>query len=95
MNTGLNAVSLLFGAVVAGLLSVPAASADEHVGAPVTQAATVTADTQIGTAAAHLRDGQWEAAFAILRPLAASDPRAGELLFESDGYMVGALGAER
>lgn len=94
MNAGLNLASLLFGAVLNGLLVAPTASADEHVGASVT-AATVTADTQIGSAAALLRDGQWEAAFAVLRPLTEHDPRAGELLFDSDGFMVGAFGAEK
>ena len=89
MNTGLNLASLLFGAVMAGLLIIPAASADEHVDAPVTQVATDAANAQVGTAVALLRNGQWEAAFAILRPLAARDPRAGELLFETGMVSLG------
>ena len=89
MHTGLNFASLLFGAVLTSLLVVPAGSAYGQEDAPATQSAAVSADTQIGTAAALLGEGQWEAAFAILRPLAARDARAGNLLFETGMVSLG------
>ncbi|MYA89852.1 MAG: DUF560 domain-containing protein [Boseongicola sp. SB0662_bin_57] len=90
MRTGLNFASLLLGAVLTGLLFIPAGSADGQDSAAVMQAATDSADAQIGKAAALLGDGQWEAAFAILRPVAARDPRAGTLLFETGMATLGA-----
>ncbi len=89
MHSGLNLASRLLAVALAGLLAIQAVSADEHVSAPVTQTATATADTQIGTAAALLSHGRWEAAFAILSPLAARDPRAGDLLFETGMVSLG------
>ncbi|MDE0698987.1 MAG: hypothetical protein OXH76_24465, partial [Boseongicola sp.] len=83
MHFGLKLASLLFGAVLASLLTVPAGPAYGQDSAPATQSAAGPADVQIGTAATLLGDGQWEAAFAILRSLAGRDPRADELLFET------------
>ena len=89
MHTGLNFASLLFGAVLTSLLVVPAGSTYGQDGAPAMQSAAVSADASIETAAALLREGQWEAAFAILRPLAARDARAGNLLFETGMVSLG------
>ena len=83
MHFGLKLASLLFGAVLTSLLTVPAVPAYGQDSAPATQSAADPADVQIGKAAALLGDGQWEAAFAILRSLAGRDPRAEELLFET------------
>ena len=77
-------------AALAVLLFSPAASAEQQDGALVTQENTVAADTQTETAAALLRQGEWEAAFAILRPRTANDPQARSLLFETG---LAALGA--
>ena len=89
MHTGLNFASLLFGAVLTSLLVVPAGSTYGQDGAPATQSAAVSADASIEKAAALLREGQWEAAFAILRPLTARDARAGNLLFETGMVSLG------
>ena len=89
-SVGVSLASSLFGAFLAVLLVVPAGSAHGQDGAPTTQPAAVSADTPIGTAAALLGEGQWEAAFAILRPLAARDVRAGNLLFEAGMATLGA-----
>ncbi len=88
-RVGVSLASVLFGAFLAVLLVVPAGSAHGQDGAPTTQPAAVSADTPIGTAAALLGEGQWEAAFAILRPLAARDARAGTLLFETGMVSLG------
>ena len=90
MHIGLNLATLLFVAVLTCLLFVPAASADGHDGTPVTPETTAPGDTQVGAAAALLGEGQWEEAFAILRPLVARDPRAGDLLFETGMATLGA-----
>lgn len=82
-NVGVSLASFLFGALLTVSLVVPAGSAYGQDGAPATQPAAVSADALIGSAAALLSEGQWEAAFAILRPLAARDARAGNLLFET------------
>ena len=60
-----------------------AASSEGHGGIPVTQVAADPVTAQIETAAALLRSGQWDPAFAILGPLAVRDARAGNLLFET------------
>ena len=88
-SVGVSLASVLFGAFLAVLLVVPAGSAHGQDGAPTAQPAAVSADTPIGTAAALLGEGQWEAAFAILRPLAAHDARAGTLLFETGMVSLG------
>lgn len=49
----------------------------------------MTADTEIDAAAALLRQGRWEAAFALLRPRAA-DERAAKLLFDTGMATLGA-----
>ena len=77
-------------AALAVLLFSPAASAEQQDGTLATLENTVAADTQTETAAALLREGRWEAAFAILKPRIAQDPRAGALLFETG---LAALGA--
>ncbi len=89
-SVGVNPASFLFGALLTVLLVVPAGSAHGQDGAPATQPAAVSADALIGTAAALLGEGQWEEAFAILRPLTAGDARAGNLLFEAGMATLGA-----
>ena len=88
-SVGVSLASFLLGALLTVLLVVPAGPAHGQDAAQATQPAAVSADAQIGTAVALLHDGQWEAAFAILRPLAARDPRAGELLFETGMVSLG------
>lgn len=60
-----------------------AASSEGHDGVPVTQVATDPMTAQIETAAALLRSGQWNPAFAILGPLTVRDARAGNMLFDT------------
>ena len=89
-SIGVSLASVLFGAFLAVLLVVPVGSAYGQEDASATQPAAVSADTLIGTAAALLGEGRWEEAFAILRPLAARDVHAGNLLFEAGMATLGA-----
>lgn len=77
-------------AALAVLLFSPAASAEQQDGTLVTPENTVAADTQTETAGALLQQGEWEAAFAILRSRTVQDPQARSLLFETG---IAALGA--
>ena len=89
MRTGVNFTSLLLVAFLFGLAALSTASADGHGDSRMAHVAAAPVDVQIETASALLRDGRWEAAFAMLRPLTVHDPRASELLFETGMVSLG------